>query len=238
MIDEKLKKDRIRDYEIVKVLIPYYFVEYELKTKRGKHKEDKTAINASFMDFPRNLGQVVPLFRPRLLMQEMKVSDPKIGEKMFPLSDQKLDVFFKRLLEWIRGVDEKVQELKASLRDVRKAYRFTLLLPIPSWLSRKEKVQSNRLSQYLGQKYAINLLFGLDFNDSIDEINLRGKKIFYSKNLLVISPKGFLIFEVWEGGIEPLTGIKRLLNEVPEALKRLPFLENLSLPSCKNSKNN
>ncbi len=218
-VEEHLRKMGIIGLMPKEALLPYYSVDYEVRTKKGKSKEGRTAVNASFLDLPSGLSQAIPLFRPRLLDQGMEKSHE--GVPTFPKSKIGLDTFFNRVIGWIKELDGKLIDLKGTMKEIYSAYRFTLLLPVPPWVRRKEKKYSPVLSKLLGQKYAINLLFGIDPNDSIEKIEIREAELFYSKVIVVFHEGKPLFYEISEKGLEFLSGLKRLIDEIPEASNRI-----------------
>ncbi|RLG46594.1 MAG: hypothetical protein DRN92_04940 [Thermoproteota archaeon] len=214
LIEKELDKMKIRDYNTIKALLPYYLVDYEVRTREGLFKRGKTAINASFLEFPKELGQVVPLFRPVLLKQKRKKSETDVI--VFPLSGLDLNSFFDRVIGWVQDTDKKIAEVRNALKKIYAGLRLTLILPAPPGFTRSEKKYSTVLSHLLGQKYAINLLFGLDLRDSLEEVKVRQKELFYSRVIVIMCERGPLIFEVSDKGVEFLTGLERLTNEISE----------------------
>ena len=214
IIERKLDEMKIRDYKEIKALMPYYLVDYEVKTGRDLFKRGKTAINASFLEFPQELGQIIPLFRPILLKQRRKESET--DAIIFPPSRLDLNSFFDRVIGWVQDTDKKIAEVRNALKKIYAGLRFTLILPAPPGFTRSEKKYSTVLSHLLGQKYAINLLFGLDLRDSLEEVKVREKELFYSRVIVILCEKGPLVFEVSEKGVEFLSGLERLTNEISE----------------------
>jgi len=214
IIERKLEEMKIKDYKAIKALMPYYLVDYEVKTGKSIFKRGKTAINASFLEFPKELGQIVPLFRPVLLKQKRKQSET--DAIVFPLSGLYLNSFFDRVIGWVQDTDKKIAEVRNALKKIYAGLRLTLILPAPPGFTRSEKKYSTVLSHLLGQKYAINLLFGLDLRDSLEEVKVRQKELFYSRVIVILCERGPLIFEVSEKGVEFLTGLERLTNEISE----------------------
>ena len=215
LVNESLRKMRIREYEVRKILLPYYSVSYDVLTERGISKGGRTAVNASFLDFPKKLDQAIPLFRPSLLKQEVeKGTEDALA---FPVSKLGIESFFLNISSWARETEEKIREVRESIRKIYSTLRLKLIFPAPPGFSVTEKKYSKILSKLLGQKYGINLILGLGFGDSIKEISVGRSELFYSKAFLVESGGDFLILEVSEKGVEPLSGLSRLIEEVPEA---------------------
>jgi hypothetical protein len=216
VVKEEMERMHISDCEVIKAFIPYYSVDFEVRTKRGLRKQGETAINASFLHFPRELGQVIPLFRPTLLKQALIEVD-KDEAILFPRSELDLGTFLLKIVDWSKENDERIKEVRNSMKKIYSTLRYTLFLPAPPGFSRAEKRYSTILSKLLGQKYGINLLLGIGFGQSIESIVIKSSKLFHSK-VVVLKGERPLIFEVSEKGIEFLSGLDRIFEELPESL--------------------
>ena len=216
IVEEEMKKMHISGFEVIKALIPYYSVDLEVRTKRGLRKRSKTAINASFLHFPRELGQVIPLFRPSLLKQALIEFD-RVEVILFPRSELDLETFLLKIVDWSKENDERIKKVRNSMKKIYSTLKYTLFLPAPPGFSKAERKYSRNLSRLLGQKYGINLLLGIGLGQSIESIVIKNSKLFHSK-VIVLKSERPLIFEVSKKGIEFLSGLDRIFEEVPESL--------------------
>ncbi len=159
-----------------------------LGAEASTYREVGLCLDLFFSKWASSLDEFVPLLIPK---QRCNEAEGRPHLELEPLVTPK--EFVERFSVAYRRYAERVYDLREKLLQVRRSYRFNLLIPPSSSQLRAEDMLVKEIGLIEGSVRGVNLVLGLDEWDKVEEVSLiawQGSSMLFD----VLSPRGYFRF--------------------------------------------
>ncbi|MDK2371992.1 MAG: hypothetical protein QI197_01245 [Candidatus Korarchaeota archaeon] len=159
-----------------------------LGVEASTYREVGLCLDLFFSKWASSLDEFVPLLIPK---QRCIEDEGRPHLELEPLVTP--EEFVERFSVAYRRYAERVDDLRGKLLQVRRSYRFNLLIPPSPSQLRAEDMLVKGIGLIEGSVRGVNLVLGLDEWDKVEEMSLiawQGNSMLFD----VLSPRGYFRF--------------------------------------------
>ncbi len=162
----------------MKLLVGVPAAEVVLGVTASSYREVDLCLDLFFSKWASSLDEFVPLLVPRWRCGEGVEGNPHII--LEPLVHP--EEFLRRFVVAYRRYSERIEDLREKLLQVRRSYRFNLLIPPSPSQLRAEDILVREIGLIEGSVRGVNLILGLSEWDVVEEVKL----VSWSRNVTLV----------------------------------------------------